>query len=590
MKVFRRLLGYFFRYKARIVALAVLTLVISILYFGTVGSLKPIGDLLFDPEGTRELADSPFFQEGLGRPLAPAVEWLATADRETAIYWLCGGVLAIALLKNFLRFFQNYLTHAIEKSVTRDLNDHLFDKVERLSIRHFQEEEGVARTISRFTNDSYLLAAGVRNIFADALIEPLQGFAALGVALMIDWKLTLLALLVLPGVGALIATLGRKVKRRTKKSLERKADLQAVLQESLMGVRTVKAFRAEDAELERFRAANRRYYKNEMRVARLDSITSPILEMISTAAIMTVIFVTARRVLSGAMSVGDFFAFYGALAAIFDPARKIAKLVNKFQMSMAAGERIFELMDTAPEVVDPPGAVELPRMARAIRFEGVSFEYRPAEPVLSGIDLVVPRLARLGIVGKTGHGKSTLVNLLLRYYDATSGRITLDGTDVRSASLASLRSQIGLVSQEVFLFNDTIARNISYGRRDATAEEIAAAARAAHADEFIRAIPGGYEATIGELGMTLSGGQRQRISIARAILKDPEILVLDEATSSLDSESEALIQEALERFVENRTCFIVSHRMSTLAFCDRIVVLDRGRIEAQGSHDELLES
>ncbi len=588
MKTLRRLAGYVLVYWVRMLTVFVLSISISALYFGTIGSLKPLGDLLFGTGAATALLDDPFFATERGRPIAGWLEANVLSDKARAVYWICAVVLAMTILRNVFRFFQEYHSQAIEKFVIRDVNDELFAKVERLSLQRFHGEEGVAHTISRFSNDSLLLASGVKNMFDKALIEPLQGFGALGLALLIDWQLTMLALLVLPLAGGLVATMGRKVKKRAKRSMERRADLQHVLQESLLGLRVVKAFQMEEAEHARFQKANQDYVDNELRLVRLDAMTSPISETVATVAVLGLVFITAQRVIDKTWNPGDFFAFYAALAALFDPVRKVAKLVNKFQQSIAAGERIFELMDATPEVTDPPGAGDLPRLSESIDFQSVQFEYRKGEPVLHGIDLVVPAGTKLGIVGKTGHGKTTIVNLLLRYYDPTRGRILFDGVDVRQATVASLRRQIGLVSQSVYLFRDSVRNNIARGRPGATLDEIVAAARAAHAEEFILDLPGGYEGIITD--DTLSGGQRQRISIARAILKDPAILVLDEATSSLDSRSESLIQDALTEFVRDRTCFIIAHRMSTLSFCDRIVVVDEGRIEANGTHGELLES
>ncbi|MDP7034319.1 MAG: ABC transporter ATP-binding protein [Planctomycetota bacterium] len=590
MPILRRLIGYVWRYRGPAALSVLLSGLITILYVGSIGSLKPIGDILFEEDGIEKLLSHAAFQTDWGQPIG---EWLRAnvlVDRTQALLWMCSLILCLSILRNLCRFLQNYLTMYVTNSAIRDITNELHEKVERLSIRHFGGEEGIADTISRFTSDVLILSTGVKNIFNKAILEPMKLIGALVLALALNVKLTLIVLIVLPPLGVLIGTFGRRVKKRVKKSLARRADMLGVLAESFTGIQVVQAFQLEEAQHRRYQDINQRYFKNEMRIARLDSMTSPLVETLTLMAVVGIIYYSASLVLQGQMTSGDFFTFYAALGSLFDPVRKMAKLYNKLNQAIGAGERVFSLYDTPPEIVDAPGAVDLPPFTQEIRFEKLFFHYKEEEPVLQGIHLVVTPGERIGLVGRSGQGKSTLVKLLPRFYDPTEGAIQIDGHDLRSVTLASLRKKIGMVTQDVVLFNTTIAENIRFGRLDATDAEVEEAARQAYVHEFVSSFSQGYQTPVGGHGITLSGGQKQRISIARAILKNPEILILDEAMSSLDTESEKLIQEALEEFMRGRTSFVIAHRLSTIIACDRILVLEGGRIDAMGTHAELLET
>jgi subfamily B ATP-binding cassette protein MsbA len=391
------------------------------------------------------------------------------------------------------------------------------------------------------------------------------------------------SLVVFPVCLVPIAVFGRRVRRFAREAQERTADVLSILQESLAGARIVKAFGMEHYEIARFAAQTKAVFGRIMRVEKASAIAEPVIVFVATAGIVLVlVYVRSVR-----MSVENFFAFAAALFMMYEPVKKLSKIHIQIQQSSGAADRIFELLDTPPEIRDAPGALEFADPVREIAFENVSFAY-DAEPVLREITLRVRAGERVAFVGSSGAGKTTLVNLIPRFHDVSAGSLKLNGVDVRRISLRSLRRQIGLVSQETFLFNDTVASNIRYGSEDAPQERVVEAAVRAHAHEFITSLPEGYETVVGERGLRLSGGQCQRLAIARALLRNPPILILDEATSALDTESERVVQAAIEELMMGRTVLAIAHRLSTIASCDRILVLSGGRIVEQGTHQDLL--
>ncbi len=592
--LYLRLFRYAWVYKGRLIVTAVFAFVISTLFIGTVGMLKPVGDLLFHPDGLEKMRSIPLLSQGIGKPIG---DWIALQmqDRKHALLLVAVTILIMGLVKNALRFVQEYLSGWVANRVVLDLTNDLYEKVQGLSVGFFSNQ-GTQDTVSRFVVDSQMVSDGMRGVFTRILREPLKATAALLLALLISWKLVLLAVALFPIAGIGMYRLGKSIKKRMRRILEKRSGILSTLAENFFGIKVVKVFGLEQHLSDRFRKRNEMLFEDSRQIVFLNALTSPILESMVTLIGAGVILYTGMLILDGQMGAGSFLAFYAAIAALFDPVRKLSKLNNRVQASSAAATRIFALMDQVAEVQQSPDAVPLPDLAQEICYETVSFRYpnrtedEPLPLVLEGVELTVKRGEMIGLVGHTGAGKSTMINLLTRFYDPTSGRITIDGVDLRDARVQDLSRQLAIVTQENILWNDTVAANLRLGRLDATDEQVIAAAVDAHADEFIRALPRGYETLIGEHGVTLSGGQRQRLSIARAILKDPNILLLDEATNALDSETEALVQEALDRFMERRTTLVIAHRLSTLQRADRIVVMSAGKIEAIGTHDELMTS
>ena len=435
-----------------------------------------------------------------------------------------------------------------------------------------------------------MLNDGCKNPGDFIYLEPLNITIALGLAFFLNPRLATLAVVGFPVIGYAVNRFGRQIKKNTRKTLRNRASILSLLQESLFGVKVIKSFVMENYERDRFRAENERLLKNEMRAVRARELLSPIVEIVAAVGVGLFILLGGRDVLSGKMLYGNFLAFYLALGAVIGPLRKLSKAIGEVQTCLAGAVRTFDFMDKLPGVEDSPDAVKMPPIKGKVEFDDISFSYDGKNGIIHNVSLTIEPGEVVAFVGHSGAGKTTMINLLQRFYDVTNGAIRIDGTDIRSVTQASLRSQIGLVTQETILFDDAVAGNISYGRNDYLREDIVKAAKAANAHEFISQLENGYDSVIGEGGSLLSGGQRQRLAIARTILKDPAIFILDEATSSLDSESESLIQDALVRLIEGRTTFVIAHRLSTIRNADKVVVLDNGRIEAVGRHADLLES
>jgi subfamily B ATP-binding cassette protein MsbA len=378
------------------------------------------------------------------------------------------------------------------------------------------------------------------------------------------------------------------MRKRGGQLLQRYTELNALLQETIAGVRIVKAFGTEDHERERFRAGNERLFQAVIRISVVDSLTHPVMETLGAIGVALAIWVGGYFVVSGALTAGGFVAFIGTLGSLYQPVKRLSQVNNNVQQGIAGLTRIFQLLDRQPDVLEAPGARTLPAIQDSLAFADVRFAYEPDQPILAGVSFTAKPGQLVAVVGPSGAGKTTLVNLIPRFYDPTGGAILIDGQDIRGVTLRSLRGQMGIVTQETILFDDSVYDNIAYGRRDVAPERVYEAARLANAHDFIQALPEGYATRIGERGVRLSGGQRQRIAIARAILKDPPILILDEATSSLDAESERVVQEALDRVMESRTTFVIAHRLSTILRADTILVLRDGRIVESGTHATLM--
>ena len=502
---------------------------------------------------------------------------------------IASAILVVYFVKGVGAYLSGYLMTDVGQRVVRDLRNALFRHVLGQSAAFFAFQT-TGRLMSRITNDVALVQRAVSETIGDLTRESLAllGFAAL--LFYYDARLALVCLTGAPVVVYPLIRLGQRVRRTARRSQEAMEQMSHVSAEAITGHRIVKAFGAEQREGAKFERSSEHFYRTSMRVTSALSALPPLMEFIGGVAFVGALAYGSQEIGAGRLSPGEFTAFVAALFMMYAPAKKLSRVNADLQQAAAAGERIFEILDSHNEVQEKADAVVLPPFRRRIEFRDVQFTYggadRPA--TLDGVSLSVGAGQMLAVVGRSGAGKTTLVNLIPRFYDVTGGAILLDGHDVRDVTLASLRSQIGIVTQETVLFDDTIAANIAYGKPDAGREDIEAAARAAHAHEFIVRLEGGYDAMIGERGQRLSGGQRQRIAIARAILRDSPILILDEATSSLDAEAEMLVQEALSNLIRNRTCFVIAHRLSTVRRADAIVVLERGHIVESGTHDELI--
>jgi ATP-binding cassette, subfamily B, bacterial MsbA len=492
---------------------------------------------------------------------------------------------AVALVRGTADYLSAYYFRWVGYRVVMDIRNTMFRHIMGLSAGCFSQSR-TGELISRVTNDTMLVESAVSTVVSDLAKQPVTFLFMAVSVFVIDARLASVSLIVFPICLLPIAAFGRRVRRNARQAQERMADIVSILQESVSGIRIVKAFGMESSETRRFVEKTGAAFGRMIRVAKAGAIVEPIIVLISAAG-MSAVLIYVRAV---NMSIGEFAAFATALMLMYEPVKKLSKIHITIQHSSGAADRIFEVLDTPSTVTDRPDAQPLEAPVRDLVFERVAFAYEDGTPVLRDLSLTVRAGERVAIVGGSGAGKTTLVNLLPRFFDVTGGRILLNGLDLRAITLASLRSQIGLVTQETFLFNDTVAANIAYGSGVDTMARIEEAARRAHADGFIRAMPNGYATVVGERGVRLSGGQRQRLAIARAIMRNPPILILDEATSALDTESERLVQAALNEVMQGRTVFAIAHRLSTIVNCDRIIVLQDGCIAEQGRHEDLLRA
>jgi len=498
-------------------------------------------------------------------------------------------ILFVFFVKGLCDYAGNYLINYVGVSAVTDLRQQVFDRVLRQDAQFF-ESNATARVMSSIMNDVEKIQVATSHILADWLRQSFSGIGLLCVLIGIDWKLALISLTLLPFVLIPTARIGRRIRRTTRRVQDHTADLNEILQETIGGHQVVKTFGAEELESNRFRVASRDLKRGNLRYVAQQALASPMIEFFGAVTIVALLTYARQQIKVGPMTTGSFTSFVIALLMLYEPVKRLTGLHNIFEQALGASQKVFEYLDQGQQVVEKPDAVRLPRFGHSIVIENASFHY-PNSPdgfLLDHVSLEVKAGELVALVGPSGAGKTTLANLVPRFYDVTSGSVRLDGKDVRDLQMASLRENIGIVAQDTFLFNDTVFSNIRYGRPDAKPEEIRSAARSALAEEFILAMPQGYETIIGERGTKLSGGQRQRLAIARALLKNAPILILDEATSHLDTESELLVQRALQNLMEARTVIVIAHRLSTIRRADKIVVLDRGRICETGTHDQLI--
>ena len=498
-------------------------------------------------------------------------------------------IVGLGVCKGIAAYFSTYLMTDVGQRLVRDLRGDLFGHVLKQSAGFFARRT-TGGLMSRIMNDVARIQQAVAETLGDLLRESVTLLAYAGLLLYYDAGLALVCMTGAPIVVYPLARLGQRVRRTTRRGQEELERLSHITAEAFSGHRIVKAFAGEPYERKRFDRAADRLYRTNMKITSSVSALPPLMEWLGTFGIVGVLWYGSREIAAGDLTAGEFTSFVAAMLLMYGPVKKLSRVNANVQQALAAAERVFETLDTRSEAADRPAAKPLAPLARSIEFRDVSFTYGDGASgnVLDRVSFEVEAGQVVAIVGLSGAGKTTLVNLVPRFYDVTAGAITMDGVDVRDVTIGSLRSQIGIVTQDTVLFDDTIGNNIAYALPSATRELVEAAARAAHAHEFIEMLPGGYDALIGERGQRLSGGQRQRLAIARALLRNSPILILDEATSSLDSESELLVQDALAKLVLNRTAFVIAHRLSTVRRADRIVVLDRGRVREIGRHEELL--
>ena len=519
--------------------------------------------------------------------LASLVERINDAPPMVVLKYIAVGVILLFFFKGIFSFLQSYIMSDIGQSVVRDIRSKLYAKLQGLSLDYFTQKRG-GEMISRVTNDVKLVENAVSYGSTDLIYQGMQIVIFLSLTFFIYFKMALISFLLVPFIAFPIVKVGKILRKLSHRGQEKMADINSLLYESIIGNRIVKAFNIEDYEIKKFDQTNQQYYKISMKSIKRLLILSPVTEFMGCVAGILVFVWGGKEVIAGKLSFGVFGLFLGALLSCIRPFKKISQVHSLNQQATAASIRIYEVLDTLSSIKEAKGAVDISRFDNSIVYENVRFNYGDNQ-ILKGISLKVEKGQMLAVVGPSGVGKTTLLDLIPRFYDPVKGRILIDGKDIKEVSLKSLRRLIGIVTQETFLFNDTIRANIAYGKLETSDKEIEKAAALAHAHEFISNFPSGYDTVIGDRGMKLSGGERQRIAIARALLKDPPILILDEATSQLDTRSERIVQDALDTLVCGRTVLVIAHRLSTVKNAQRIIVLQDGVIAEEGNHQALLD-
>ncbi len=496
--------------------------------------------------------------------------------------------VAVYFIKGFFMYGQVYLSAFVGQAIVRDIRNEVFRHIQTLSLDFFNRWR-TGDLMSRVLSDISQIEAATVTSATEIIPSILTLFSVIGYMLYLNWKLTTLSMIMLPLLFYLMERIGRDMRKVSKAQREKNADIASILQENIVGIRVIKAFTVEDREAKKFESESDASFWIAMREAAIHGTSTPVLTFIQSLAILAVVWYGAYQVVNGSLSATSLIAFFTGIALLADPVSKLSKMNITIQRSMASAERIFEIQNIIPSVTDRPGAEKLDRIKGSVEFKNVSFIYdKGGTYALNGVSASVKPGEVIALVGPSGAGKTTFANLIPRFYDPAGGAVRIDGKDIRDVTLYSLRSQMGIVPQETMLFLGSIGENIAFGKSGATQEEIIEAAKMANAHDFIMKLPKGYDTFVGERGVMLSGGQRQRIAIARALLRDPRILILDEATSSLDTESERLVQDALEKLMKGRTTFVIAHRLSTVQIADRILVFKEGRIVEEGSHKELL--
>jgi subfamily B ATP-binding cassette protein MsbA len=502
---------------------------------------------------------------------------------------LCLTIMVVFLTKNIFLYMKNYFMTVVQFHLITEMRNRLYKHFNALSLSYFDQKKSGELT-SIVINDVANLRRALGTSFHQLLVEPINLLAFIILLFIISWKLALLSIVILPIAGLTILSIGRSIRRKSKRTAAMIAGITNIITETLSSIRVVKAFAMEGYEVQRFFKETHHYFQLILRRAKLRLLASPITETLGVMIGVLLLWVGGIEVLSGeGLTPEDFLRFILLLFAMMDPLRKLSKVNVSLQAGAASAERIFSILDTEPNIVDKTDSVKINSFEKQIMFNNVSFKYEFDDTVLKDISFEIEKGSVVALVGSSGAGKSTLADLIPRFYDVDKGGITIDGHDIRDLSLNSLRRLMGIVTQETILFNDTVRANIAYGQIDVNDEQVIPAAKAANALEFINELSEGFDTVIGEKGVKLSGGQRQRLAIARAIMKNPPILILDEATSALDTESERLVHKALETLMVDRTVLVIAHRLSTVTNADKIILLDKGEIKEMGTHNELME-
>ena len=569
-------------------------LLLSVILMAAVGAAQAFMAVLIAPLFDRVLKpdspDSPVALvtiPGISRPLY--LQDVVPSSFHNVWTMVAVAILGTFLIKGLCDYFGNYLVNYVGFAAVTDLRQKVFDHVLRQDASFF-ESNSTGRLMSSIMIDLEKIQVATSHMLADWLRQSFSVVFLLWVVVQKDWRLALVSLTLLPFVLFPTLRIGRRIRRTTRRAQDDAADLNEILQETLSGHQVVKSFGTEDIESNRFRVTANRLKSSNLRYVAQQALSSPLIEFFGAITIVALLSYARLEIKSGALTAGEFTSFVIALLMLYEPVKRLTGIHNIFQQALGASQKVFEYLDGDQQIRDKAGAAKLSKFQRSIVLDNVSFRY-PNSPdgfSLNGIQLEVRAGEVVALAGPSGAGKTSLANLVPRFYDVTEGAVRIDGKDVRDLEIASLRDKIAVVAQETFLFNDTVANNIRYGKPKAKDDEIRAAARNALAEEFIEKMPQGYDTIIGERGIKLSGGQRQRLAIARALLKNAPILILDEATSHLDTESELLVQRALQTLMNNRTVIVIAHRLSTIRRADKIVVLDRGRIAEAGTHDELV--
>ncbi|MFU2015537.1 ABC transporter ATP-binding protein [Peribacillus butanolivorans] len=506
-----------------------------------------------------------------------------------SLIWVGTGILGAAILLALLNYFNSYIVSKVGQKAIMDLRNSMYEHIQRLDMKFFDKNR-TGDLMSRLTNDVNLLQQLISSSMLQVVTDTVTFVAVAVYMLFINWKLTIVLLFTFPFMFYITRVFGKRIRMSFRSVQSSAGDISNQLQDSISGMRLIQSFTNEEFESIRFAERNHENMVANIKSVRLRSMFGPVIDLLNNIGLVAVIVFGAWQVMEGAFTVGLIVAFLAYLRLLQSPVRNFSRVISIVQQSAAAFERITEIMETQPDISDKGNAIELPSIKKQIEFQSVDFAYDESVPVLSNLNLTMKAGQITALVGSSGAGKSTITNLLIRFYDPQQGTIKMDGLDIRDVSLKSIRSQMGIVSQDIILFNGSIRDNIVYGKLDATDDEITKSAKAANAHDFIKAFPNGYDSQIGERGVKLSGGQKQRIAIARALLKNPQIIILDEATAALDTESEHLIQEALSRLLVNRTSIVIAHRLSTVQNADQIIVLEKGSVHEKGTHEQLLTS
>lgn len=500
---------------------------------------------------------------------------------------IAAGILVVMFTRGVFYYGQSYLVSYVGQRVIIDVRSVLFRKFQRMPLSYYDKQQ-TGTVMSYITNDVAVMQSAIVDNLIELVTEGSILIGSLAMMIYLDWKLSLLTLMTIPLVGFAMKIFGRKLKRSSTVIQERVAEITSLLQESISAIRVVKSFVRESYEIKRFEEQNWRNFQAAMKNVKLSSLLTPTVEFLAAIAVTFIVWFGGYEVVNEVITAGELVAFLTYAVNLANPVKRLSRVYAAIQKAMAAADRVFAVMDLDEKIIDVPNAKPLPPIKGKVEFKDITFSYKEGQPALQHISLKAEPGQMIALVGPSGSGKSTIANLIPRFYDVDSGVITIDDNDIRQVTADSLREQIGLVPQETMLFSTSVMENIRYGRLEATDEEVIEAAKAANAEEFIKELPDGYDTKLGERGLNLSGGQRQRLAIARAILKNPRVLILDEATSALDTESEKIVQDALDNLMVGRTSFVIAHRLSTIFNADQIFVVENGHLREHGTHEELL--